>query len=110
MKRWQNCEFLLIFLTKQGFKTYITFLQNKTVRSIAKGRSRDKVFCKKGVLKNFTKFTGEHLCWNLFFDKVAGLRPKTLLIKRLHRNCFFVNFVKFYKSTFFKEHLWRLLL
>ena len=30
---------------------------------------------KKGVLRNFTKFTGKHLCQSLIFDKVAGLRP-----------------------------------
>ena len=35
--------------------------------------SRPEVFCKKGVLKNFTKFTGKHLCQSLFFNKVAGL-------------------------------------
>ena len=29
---------------------------------------------KKKVLKNFTKFTGKHLCQSLFFDKFAGLR------------------------------------
>ena len=34
---------------------------------------------KKGVLRNFAKFTGKHLCQRLFFDKVAGLRPETLL-------------------------------
>ena len=28
---------------------------------------------KKGVLRNFTKFTGKHLCQSLFFNKVAGL-------------------------------------
>ena len=28
---------------------------------------------KKGVLKNFTKFTAKHLCQSLFFNKVAGL-------------------------------------
>ena len=28
----------------------------------------------KGVVKNFTEFTGKHLCQNLF-NKVAGLRP-----------------------------------
>ena len=33
-----------------------------------------EVFCKKGVLRNFTKFTGKHLCQSLFFNKVAGLR------------------------------------
>ena len=27
---------------------------------------------KKGVLRNFTKFTGKHLCQSLFFNKVAG--------------------------------------
>ena len=34
-----------------------------------------EVFCKKGFLKNFTKFTEKHLCESLFFNKVAGLRP-----------------------------------
>ena len=29
---------------------------------------------KKGVLKNFTTFTGKHLCESLFFNKVTGLR------------------------------------
>ena len=34
---------------------------------------------KKGVLRNFTKLTGKRLCHSLFFNKVAGLRPATLL-------------------------------
>ena len=36
-------------------------------------RSRLEVFCKKGILENFAKFTGKHLCQSLFFNKVAGL-------------------------------------
>ena len=32
-----------------------------------------EVFCKKGVLRNFAKFTGKHLCQSFFFNKVAGL-------------------------------------
>ena len=28
--------------------------------------SRPEVFCKKGVLKNFAKFTGKHVCQKLF--------------------------------------------
>ena len=47
--------------------------QNITYRS-----SRPDVFCKKGVPRNFTKFTGKHLCQSLFFNKVAGLRPENL--------------------------------
>ena len=30
---------------------------------------------RKGVPRNFVKFTGTHLCQNLFFNKVAGLWP-----------------------------------
>ena len=33
---------------------------------------------KKGALRNFTNFTGKHLCQSLFFHKVANLRPATL--------------------------------
>ena len=29
--------------------------------------SRPVVFCKKGVLRHFTKFTRKHLCQSLFF-------------------------------------------
>ena len=37
---------------------------------------------KRGVLKNFAKFTEELLCQSLFFARVAGLRPAALLKKR----------------------------
>ena len=30
------------------------------------------VFCKKGVVRNFAKFTGKHLCQSLFLNKVAA--------------------------------------
>ena len=68
------------------------------------------MFCKKGVLTNFTKLTGKHLCQSLLFNKVAGLRPATLLKKRLWHRCFPVNFVKFLRTPFFIERLWWLLL
>ena len=40
---------------------------------------RPEVFCKKGVLRNFAKFTGKHLRQSLFFNKVAGLRAESVL-------------------------------
>ena len=43
--------------------------------------SRPEVFCKKGILRNFVKFTGKHLCQGFFFNKVTGLRPARLLKK-----------------------------
>ena len=33
-----------------------------------------EVFYENGVIKNFAKFTGKHMCQSLFFNKVAGLR------------------------------------
>ena len=76
-----------------------------TIRS-----SRPDVFCEKGVFRNFVKFTGKHLRQGLFFNKVAGLRPATLLKKRLWCRCFPVNFTKFLRTPFFKEHICWLLL
>ena len=72
--------------------------------------SRQKVFRKKGVFRNFAKFIGKHLCQSLFFNKAAGLRAATLLKKRLWRKCFPVNFEEFLRKPFLTELLQRLLL
>ena len=56
--------------------------------------------CKKGVLRNFEKFTGKHLCQRFFFNKVIDLSPAILLKKRLQHRCFPVNFAKFLRNTF----------
>ena len=68
------------------------------------------MFCKKGVLRNFTKFAGKHLCQSLFFNKVAAPRPETLSKKRLWHRYFPVNFAKFLRAPIFTQHLWWLLL
>ena len=69
-----------------------------------------RVLFKKGVLENFARFTGKHLCHSLFFNKVAGLRPTTLLKKRLWHRCFLVNFAKFLRAPFLHNTYGRLLL
>ena len=63
-------------------------------------KSRPEVFCKKVVLGNFAKFTGEHLYQSLFFNKVAGLNLQRFYKKILAQ----VPFCEFYetlKDTFF---------
>ena len=67
--------------------------------------SRSEVFCKKDILRNFAKFTGKQLCQSLFLNKVASLRPATLLKKSLWHRCFPLNFSKFLRTLFFTEHL-----
>ena len=58
---------------------------------------------RKGVLRNFTKSTRKHLCQSLFFNKVPGLRPATLLKKMPWHRCFPVNFEKFLRTTFLQN-------
>ena len=38
--------------------------------------SRSEVFCKKGALRNFAKFTKKHLCQRTFLNKVVGLQGR----------------------------------
>ena len=41
---------------------------------LGNGRSsRPDVFCRKGVLRNFAKFTGKHLCQSLFLIKLQTI-------------------------------------
>ena len=116
MKNWNtlliNVKRLLIYLWI--YLKRLIHLMSKWVWfsfSVMKNRSsRPENFYKKGVLRNFTKLTGEHLCQGLFFNKVAGLRPATRLEKRLWHRCFPVNFVKFLRTPFYIKHLWWLLL
>ena len=58
--------------------------------------SHQRCSMKKGLLRNFTKFTGKHLCQILFFNKVVF-------------RCFRVNFVKFLRTPFLQNTSGRLL-
>ena len=80
---------------------YKLFNANSTIFLFFRS-SHLEMFCKKSALRNFAKFTGKHLCQDLFFDKVAGLR--------LWHRCFSVNFVKFLRTHFLTEHVQWLLL
>ena len=72
--------------------------------------SHQRCSLKKVFIKNFTKFTGKHLCWSLFLNKVSGLRTATLLKMRLQQRCFPVNFVKFLRTSFLQNTSQRLFL
>ena len=64
----------------------------------------------KGVLRNFAKSTGKHLCQSFFFNKVAGLRPTFLFKKRLCHRFFPMNFAKFLRASSLQNTSGRLLL
>ena len=58
-----------------------------------------EVFCKKGVLKNFTKFTGKNLYQRPFLKKLQA--PATLLKKESLAQVFSCEFCETFKNTFF---------
>ena len=60
---------------------------------------------RKGVLRNFAKFTRKHLRQVLSYNKVAGPEPATLLKKRLWHRCFPMNFAKFPRTPFHRTPL-----
>ena len=95
-------------LTKEHFFFRNSKLRNRMGSSKKQSKNRSSrpvVFYKKGVLRNFTKFTRRQLCQSPFFNKVAGLRPATLLKRRLWHRCFPVNFAKFLRTPFITEQL-----
>ena len=61
------------------------------------------MFSKKGVIRNFTKFTGKLLCQSLFFNKVSGLKPYQKM--RLWHRFFPVDFVKLLRTPLLTKHL-----
>ena len=57
--------------------------------------SRPVVFCNKGVLRIFSKFTGKHQCWSVFLIK---LQTCSSFKKRLQHRCFPVKFARFFRT------------
>ena len=53
-----------------------------------------EVFCKIDALKHFAKFTGNHMYWNLFFNKIANLAYNFIKKETLLQHV-----VKFLKTT-----------
>ena len=64
--------------------------------------SRPEVFCKTGIIRNFAKFTGKHLCQSLFLNKVPGLRPSAYNFnkKETLAQAFSCEFCEISKNTF----------
>ena len=70
--------------------------------------SRRAVVCREGVLKNFAKFTGKHLCQNLFLIKLQG--SATLLKKRFWQDVFLWILRNFQEHLFLLNTRWLLML
>ena len=90
---------LLIKLLAWGGDSQFSRFENKDT----KYRSSHRLWSvRKGILRNFAKFTGKHL--------YQSLRPANLLKKRLWHRCFSVNFAKLLRTYFLQNSSGRMLL
>ena len=87
----------------------VNSLHNMNIRNIFKKGNLEiyrsscwEVFCEKGVLRSFTKFTGKHLCQSLFFNKVAdlGLGSRKVYFKSCQTNCNLIKSFQLVLETF----------
>ena len=107
---WISNVFLLLYLLNLYWNTWLHYLNLLLIcfpyvlivrhhfLVIFSETATRGVSCKKLFLKT-SKFTGRHVCWSCFFNKVADLRPVTLL-KNL--NTFYSNCVYFFLACFQK--------
>ena len=88
-----------IFNNKKRYSVIPLFEEvKKVLRSLNTNKARSshlRCSVKKGVLRDFAKFTGKHLCQRLFFNKVK---------KRSLTHVFSCQFCEISKNTFFIEH------
>ena len=58
------------------FRIKFPFLECREAhRELYQRKQPPEVFYKKAILKNFVIFTGKHLCWSLFFNKLKKETP-----------------------------------
>ena len=82
------CKKTLQLMSKFGIKLRKEALHSNflvaNLRSLrGDRRSHRRCSVRNGILRKLAKFTGKHLCKSHFFNKVSGLRPLTLLKRRL---------------------------
>ena len=91
--------FLLVDTIKRILKKYFQAVRHK-LNGLTR-RRRPDMFYNKGVLKNYVKFAGKH--WNLFFNKVAGVRHQLTYDFICLQKCFYVCHEK--SQKFSNHHL-----
>ena len=92
----------VILCVQYSWQLSITFSRKQKYKHECRS-SRLDVFCKKGVLRNFTKFTGKHLYESPFFS--GSLSFCIFIKKESLAQVFPVNFAKFLRAPFLTEHL-----
>ena len=87
---------------KLSINKIVIVLEEKQLRNKYRSSHR-RCSVRKGVLRNFVKLTGKHLCQSLFFNKAAGLC--NFIKKETMAQVFSCKFCESPENTFFIELL-----
>ena len=125
LKNWKTCFFIKVYHYPEVFfnryivvascfekvrifqvissKRLMTMFEDRAIvflEALVRRCSVKKVFLE--ISQNLQENTW---CQSLFFNTAAGLRPATLLKRRLWHSCFPMNFEKFLRTPLIIEHL-----
>ena len=93
----------MLILTKSDLILYSCFVITlRCFETVCLRSSHRMCSVRKGVLRNFAKFTENHLCQSLFFNKVAGLSKNSFFTEHLRTNASFI-FLVFNLRDFFSQ-------
>ena len=91
--------FIYVIITSQEQKIFKVLHQKcRYIRS-----SHRRCSLRKRVIRNFSKFTGKHLCQSFFFNKVQAFN---FIKKETLTQAFSCEFCEISSNTSFAEHLW----
>ena len=76
-------------------------MQKQHIKTKAIQKQPAEVFYKKAAPKNFTIFTGNHLCWRLFLIKLQAYSFKKIYFEELMRRAASGNSVKAVQIYYF---------
>ena len=92
VQKWSLLTHLLKKFSMENFIFCVVEIYvSQLIHVLGSKNSRLEVFYKKEILKTFPKFTGKHLCWRLFFNKVADLRSAISLNRDFGTGIFLYN-------------------
>ena len=106
---------LQIFLFYKFFCANISLVELEILRNSSTifRSSQWRCSIKKAILKHFAIFTGKHLCWDLFFNKVASHQACNSIKKRLQHSYFLADIRKCIRPIltniyiFVRLHFWK---
>ena len=85
------------------FITFLSCMYHKLKKCLNSRSRHQRCSIEQAILKNFAIFTGKHLWWTLFFNRVAGLKTCSCIKRASNKGVFLCILKKFFKKLFSRK-------